>query len=39
MARFIWLLVIVLVVYVFGSEAWKTFQQAQKPQYTAHPEL
>ena len=39
MARFIWLLVIVLVVYVFGSEAWKMFQQAQKPQYTARPEF
>ena len=38
MARFIWLLVIVLVVYVFGSEAWKMFQQAQKPHYKAHTE-
>ena len=38
MARFIWLVVIVLVVYVFGSEAWKTFQQASKPQYKAHTE-
>jgi hypothetical protein len=38
MKRLVWLLVVGLVVYVFGSEAWKMFNQAQKPQYTAHPE-
>ena len=39
MARVIWLLVIVLVVYVFGSAAWKATQTATRPQTVAHPEL
>jgi hypothetical protein len=39
MARVIWLLVIALVVYVFGSAAWKATQTATKPQAVAHPEL
>ena len=39
MARIVWLLVIALVVYVFGSAAWKVTQTALKPQTVAHPEL
>ncbi len=39
MARIVWLLVIALVVYVFGSAAWKATQQATKPQTVAHPEF
>ena len=39
MARLIWLLVIALVIYVFGSQAWKTFQQASRPQHSTHPEF
>jgi hypothetical protein len=39
MARVIWLLVIALVVYIFGSAAWKAAQTASKPQTIAHPEL
>ena len=39
MARIVWLIVIALVVYVFGAEAWKVAQKAMKPQTVAHPEL
>jgi hypothetical protein len=39
MARIVWLLVIALVVYVFGSAAWKATQHAMKPQTVAHPEF
>lgn len=39
MARVVWLLVIAVVIYVFGTEAWKTFQQAQKPQHKTHSEF
>jgi hypothetical protein len=39
MARFIWLIVIALVVYVFGSAAWNVAQKAVKPQTVAHPEF
>ena len=39
MARVIWLLVIALVVYVFGSAAWKATQTATRPQTVAHPKL
>jgi hypothetical protein len=39
MARIVWLLVIALVVYVFGSAAWKATQTAMKPQAVAHPEF
>ena len=39
MARIVWLLVIALVVYVFGSAAWKVAQNATKPQAVAHQEF
>jgi hypothetical protein len=39
MARVIWLVVIALVVWIFGSAAWKATQTATKPQTVAHPEL
>jgi hypothetical protein len=39
MARIIWLLVIALVVYVFGSAAWKATQTASKPMTVARPEF
>ena len=39
MGRLIWLLVIALVVWVFGSAAWKTVQTATHPQTVAHPEF
>jgi hypothetical protein len=39
MARIIWLLVIALVVYIFGSAAWKATQTASKPMTVAHPEF
>jgi hypothetical protein len=39
MARVIWLLVIALVVYIFGSAAWKATQTATRPMTVAHPEL
>jgi hypothetical protein len=39
MARIVWLLVIALVVYVFGSAAWQATQRATKPMTVAHPEL
>ena len=38
MARWVWLVVIALVVYVFGQAAWKATQTATKPQAVAHPE-
>jgi hypothetical protein len=39
MARIVWLLVIALVVYVFGSAAWKATQNATKPQHQTHSEF
>jgi hypothetical protein len=39
MARIIWLLVIALFVYIFGSAAWQATQTASKPMTVAHPEL
>jgi hypothetical protein len=39
MARVVWLLVIALVVYIFGSAAWKATQTATRPQAVAHPEF
>ena len=39
MARIVWLLVIALVVYVFGSAAWKATQTAMKPQHATHSEF
>jgi len=39
MARIVWFLVIALVVYVFGSAAWKATQTALKPQHVTHSEF
>jgi hypothetical protein len=39
MARMIWLLVVALVVYVFGSAAWKATQTATTPQHRVHSDL
>ncbi len=39
MARIVWLLVIALVVYVFGSAAWKAAQTASTPQHQTHAEF
>jgi hypothetical protein len=39
MARIVWLLVIALVVYVFGSAAWKATQTATTPQHQTHAEF
>jgi hypothetical protein len=39
MARIIWLLVVALVVYVFGSAAWRTAQRAMTPQHQTHSDL
>jgi hypothetical protein len=39
MARVVWLLVIALVVYIFGSAAWKAAHTAMKPQHAIHSEL
>ena len=39
MARFVWMLVVALVVWIFGAEAWKVAQKAMKPQTIAHPEF
>jgi hypothetical protein len=39
MARVVWLLVIALVVYVFGSAAWKATQTATTPQHQTHAEF
>ncbi len=39
MARIVWLLVIALVVYIFGSAAWKVTQNATKPQHATHSEF
>jgi hypothetical protein len=36
MARIVWLLVIALVVYVFGSAAWKATQTATKPMHATY---
>ena len=39
MGKIIWLLVIALVVWVFGSAAWRVTQTATHPQTVAHPEF
>jgi hypothetical protein len=39
MARIVWLLVIALVVYIFGSAAWNATQTAMTPQHRTHSEL
>ena len=39
MKRVVWLLLVALVLYVFGSAAWKAAQRAMTPQHQAHPEL
>jgi len=39
MARIVWLLVIALVVYIFGSAAWKATQTATTPQHRVHSDL
>jgi hypothetical protein len=39
MARIIWLLVIALVVYIFGSAAWTASQNAITPQHATHADL
>ena len=39
MSRVIWLLLIALVVYIFGSAAWQATQTATRPQTVARPEF
>ena len=39
MSRVIWLLLIALVVYIFGSAAWQTGQKALKPQHQTHSDI
>jgi hypothetical protein len=39
MARIVWLLVVALVVYVFGSAAWNATQKASKPMHQTHSEF
>jgi len=39
MGKVIWLLVIALVVWIFGSAAWKVTQTAAHPQTVAHQEF
>ena len=39
MARIIWLLIAALVVYVFGSAAWKATQTATKPLHATHSDF
>ena len=39
MARVVWLLVIALVVYIFGSAAWKATRTATTPQHRTHSEF
>jgi len=39
MARIVWLLVIGLVVYIFGSAAWNATRTAMTPQHQPHSGL